>query len=66
MRTASIHINGEEIARAQIRDDIDPSLLAIVILKAIRDVPLPRKQRSDAGATRKPKIEVLPPAANLG
>lgn len=61
MRTASIHIDGQEVARAQIRDDIQPDALAITILKAIRDVPLPRKPRVDRGTTRKPAV--LPHAA---
>lgn len=58
MRTASITIDGEEVARAQIRDDIRPDTLALTILKAIRDVPAPRKPRSDKGI---PKTKAPPP-----
>lgn len=61
MRTASISIDGVEIARASIRDDVAEDQLAITVLKAIRDVPAPRKTRADKGK-RKPQL--LPPAAN--
>ncbi len=61
MRRASISIDGEEIVNAAIRDDVSPDQLAITVLKAIRDVPAPRKTRADKGR-RKPQL--LPPAAN--
>lgn len=60
MRVVSITVDGEPVCTATIRDDVALDQLAITVLKAIRDVPAPRKTRSDAGQ-RKPRV--LPPAA---
>lgn len=61
MRTASISIDGEEIARATIRDDVAPDQLAITVLKAIRDVPAPRKTRRDKGKRKLPRGAYVAP-----
>lgn len=50
--------DGKEVARVQIRD-LDPADVTIAILESVRDIPEPRKPRSDRGKKR-----VLPPAAN--
>lgn len=51
--------NGAEMLRVQIKR-VEPDAATIAILKAIGDLPQPKKARSDAGKKRAPKLIEMP------
>jgi len=51
--------DGEELLRVQVRDDVEPDQLTIAVLKAIREIKLPRKTRCDAGKPRPTTAEAV-------
>lgn len=54
--------DGTELLRVQIKK-IDPATATIAILKALEAIPEPKKQRSDRGKKRAPRLN-LPETAN--
>lgn len=51
---------GDEFLNTSVQG-VEPKLLAATVMTAIAKMPMPRKQRSDAG---KPRIKILPQTAN--
>lgn len=47
--------NGKELLRVTIRA-VDPSAATVAILDALRELPEPKRQRSDKGKRREPKL----------